>query len=322
MSGDLGAITSGNAPFSGFTSEDFDAYQQKKWRSNAYTLARREAKDKLIALARSVQAELSDELFDLELGASSESPSVENNRQVKAQWAFFTRPAEDRASLKPLLTQTDLHSGAALFDIAVQHQHACLYLRLDEDGLGIGFEVADKASVDRDNIRTKLKESWVAETLLPMVHALSDDTRIGPADDLRTPSEVTAEALTAWSEALSATSASFHIETALPRTDETVRSDESIIFAVEALRPLEHLYRFLAWSRDNDYSGLKAAVQKEKEAQRDRVQSFQPGAQVAILSGLFAGRTGYFSELEGKGKAKVMVGPVSISVDLKDLREP
>ena len=38
------------------------------------------------------------------------------------------------------------------------------------------------------------------------------------------------------------------------------------------------------------------------------------------MSGLFAGRSGYLAELDAKGRAKVMVGPVSVSVDAKDLK--
>ena len=124
-SNNLGAIGSGG-PFAGFRDEDFDAYQRKKWRSNAHTLARREAKDRILALTRAVEAELHDELTDLEMGATEEAPSVANGRQVKAQWVFFTRHSDARSGLKRFLNKTDLMSGANLFDIAVHHQHACL----------------------------------------------------------------------------------------------------------------------------------------------------------------------------------------------------
>jgi hypothetical protein len=35
---------------------------------------------------------------------------------------------------------------------------------------------------------------------------------------------------------------------------------------------------------------------------------------------LFAGRSGYLAEIDQKGRAKVMVGPVSVNVDVKDLK--
>src|SRR5438045_2296174 len=122
---ELGAIGSGGA-FQGFAPADFNAYEPKKWGANGYTLERRRAKDKLLSLARAVEGELKEELGGLELGASDEAPTVSNGRKVEAQWAFFTRGADDRASLRTLLLRTDLQGGAGLFDIAVQHQHACL----------------------------------------------------------------------------------------------------------------------------------------------------------------------------------------------------
>src|SRR5438105_1120494 len=133
---DLGAIGSGGA-FQGFAAADFNAYEAKKHASNAYTLERRKAKDKLLALARAVTKDLEEEVAGLELGATDEAPTMANGRKVQAQWAFLTRGAADRTSLRSLLHKTDLQDGAQLFDIAVQHQHACLMLRLDHVGLGI-----------------------------------------------------------------------------------------------------------------------------------------------------------------------------------------
>src|SRR4051812_8718650 len=99
---DMGAIGSGGA-FAGFVDGDFNAYEQKKQSSNAFTLERRKAKDKLLALVRAVTEELGDQLKGLELGASDEAPTVANARKVEAQWAFFTRSAEERTSIRKLL---------------------------------------------------------------------------------------------------------------------------------------------------------------------------------------------------------------------------
>src|SRR5688572_25442823 len=178
MAGNLGAIGSGGE-FKGFDPADFDAYEKKKWSSNAYTLQRRTAKDKLLALARSLVEELAEDLQSLELGASEEAPSVANGRKVKAQWVFFTRDAAQRKQLEPHLGKTDLMSGASLFDISVQHQHACLMLRLDHEGFAVGVELATKAKVDRENLGEKLKNEYPKQDLSALCKDLPGEAMIG-----------------------------------------------------------------------------------------------------------------------------------------------
>ena len=55
--------------FPGFTSADFDAYAQKKWKSNVFTRERLEVKQKLLALGKELQGasvgEMSDNLEKL-----------------------------------------------------------------------------------------------------------------------------------------------------------------------------------------------------------------------------------------------------------------
>ena len=319
----LGAIGSGG-PFAGFRDEDFDAYQKKKWRSNAYTLARREAKDRVLALVRSVEEELQEDLTDLELGASEEAPSVANGRQVKAQWAFFTRHADARAGLKRFLNKTDLQSGANLFDIAVHHQHACLTFRLDERGFAVGVELASKASVDLENASKKLGYQDTRKELKEILQGLPNDSQL-IWRDRRTPAiDVTEEQLGELQPDLLISSSTLKFEALLSRDEEILRSDALIGTAEEFLAAFIPLYRFIAWSPENDYAGVKVEIKRQKKKQtKQPTQSaavkIAPGARVTILSGLFSGRAGYVAEIE-RGKAKVMVGPVSVTVDAKDLK--
>ena len=320
-SDNLGAIGSGG-PFAGFRDEDFDAYQKKKWRSNSFTLARREAKDRVLALSRAVAEELEEELADLELGASEEAPSVANGRQVKAQWVFFTRHTDARAGLKRFLNKTDLMSGANLFDIAVHHQHACLIFRLDERGLAVGVELASKATVDLENAAKKLGYQDARKDGLEILQSLPNRTELVWRDE-RTPAiDVTDEQLATLHTDLQARSSTLKFEALLPRDEEILRSDALIGTVEEQLASFVPLYRYLAWSPENDYAAVKVEIkrQKKKQAQKqDEAAAIGVGARVTILSGLFSGRAGYVAEIE-RGKAKVMVGPVSVTVDAKDLK--
>ena len=317
----LGAIGSGG-PFAGFREADFAAYERKKWRSNAHTLARREAKDRILALTRSVAEELEDELVDLELGATEEAPSVANGRQVKAQWVFFTRHSEARAGLKRFLNKTDLMSGANLFDIAVHHQHACLILRLDEQGLAIGVEIASKATVDLENVSKKLSHQDTRTDLIEILQSLPNDSTLVWRDKQTPAIDVTAEHLDELHQELLTHSSTFKIEALLPREEEILQTEALIGTVEEILAAFVPLYRFLAWSPENDYAAVKVEIKRQKQKQAKKpaqVASIAAGSRVTILSGLFSGRAGYVSEVE-RGKAKVMVGPVAVTVDAKDLK--
>lgn len=314
----LGAIGSGGA-FGGFEAADFDAFAKKKWASNAYTLERRQAKDRLLALVRAVQTELDEELSKLELGATDEAPSVANGRKVQAQWVFFTRSAPERAALKTLLNRTDLASGASLFDIAVHHQHACLQLRLDADGLAIGMEIAGKATVDRDNANKKLDHKWARDKLVQLAKELPNGARIGLGNDAVEAIDLDGDAVDRWAKNLPKSGDRLFAEALLGRDEEVLASDALIGTAVEHVAGFLPFLEFLAWSRDNDHTQVKDAIKEQKKVAEERAATLEPGARVTILSGLFSGRGGYVAEV-GKGKAKVMVGPVSVTVDVKDLK--
>lgn len=314
----VGAISSGGE-FKGFEPADFDAYLQKKWGSNAFTLERRRAKDRLLALARAAAKDLAEGLDGLELGGSDEAPSVANGRKVSAQLAYFCRVASERSALKTLLQKTDLGSGASLFDIAQEHQHLIVGLRLDQTGLAVGLTLAGKARVDRENAAKKLREKWARDKVVELCRGLPFGTSIGfegERSDALTLEEATLES---WVEGLDKGDRVFVVEVLLPRSEEGLRSEGLIGTVTEHLEAFLPLYRFLAWSRENDVSHVKEAIQVEKKKIEERKVSFEAGDRVTILSGLFAGRGGYVSEV-AKGKVKVMIGPVAVTVDIKDLK--
>ncbi|MBK8010846.1 MAG: hypothetical protein IPK13_05820 [Deltaproteobacteria bacterium] len=318
--GHLGAIGSAT-PFAGIQDACFLAYEEKKWGSNAFTLERRRAKEALLSLAWAVRKTLAEELSALEMGVSDETPNVANARKVSAQWVYFTRNEADRAALKPLLSRTDLQAGASLFDISIQHQHACLVFRVDLHGLTIGLDLARKARVDRDNAGEKLKNEWAKKRFLELAQVLPEHSVAGFGAAVKSTSAIDFETLDGWVKDFKEGDEGFAIEVKIPRGDALLDSPELVDRVASHLRLFLPFHQFLSWSRDNDYMQVKDAIQKEVAVEKKRkTTTFDPGERVTIMSGLFAGRAGYIGEVDGKGKAKVMVGPVSVSVDVKDLR--
>jgi hypothetical protein len=318
MAGNLGAIGSGGE-FKGFDPADFDAYEKKKWSSNAYTLQRRTAKDKLLALARAIVDEIGDELGTLELGASEEAPSVANGRKVMAQWVFFTRNASLRKQLEPHLGKTDLMSGASLFDISVQHQHACLMMRLDHAGFAVGVEIATKAKVDRENLCEKLKNEYPQQDLVALCKELPGESTIGFQGEPVKALDLSEKQIASWVANFEGSELPFIAEVLVPRDEEILGSEGLIGTAVQYVSVFLPMFGFLAWSANNDYTKVEDVLAQEMVAQKKADPGLKAGDRVVMMSGLFAGRAGYIAEID-KGKAKVMVGPVSVSVDVKDLK--
>jgi hypothetical protein len=311
----LGAISSG-AHFEGFADADFDAYTRKKWSSNAYTLERRRTKDKLIDLGRSIAERMELGNKALELGASDESPTVANGRKVDLQAVYFTRSAELRSRLRPRLNRTDLQSGAGLFDIALQHQHACILLKVDVEGFSVGLEIAGKATVDRENFASKLGHAWAQEGLAKRLGSMEVGTLVGfgnACQPLQAPVD-----WAAWLERAKNSEESFVVEKRFPRDTVGLGTTTFVDIALAALQPIAEVFFFIAWTPENDFSRPKADDEGERQVKASR--GFEAGDRVTILSGLFAGRGGYLGEIDSKGKAKVMVGPVGVNVDLKDLK--
>lgn len=313
------AASSGGA-FEGFDAADFAAYEPKKWTSNAFTLPRRRAKDKVIALAKAVVSELREELGDLELHASDEAPTVANGKKVEAQWAFLMRDGGARQALKSLTQKTDLSAGAKLFDISLNHQHASIALKLDGKGFTVGVEIAGKARADRDNAVAKLREVWAREKLAELCRELPGGTTIGIFDKRFDALTVTPAEIETWIPLLAGESM-FSSESFVSKEDVAGASAGLIGTVVQHVGAHLPIYRFLAWARDNEAKPVKKTIEKvATEQAKKRQPAFAPGDRVTILAGLFAGRSGYLAEVDQKGRAKVMVGPVSVSVEAKDLK--
>lgn len=306
--------------FLGFESADFDAYEPKKWSSNAYTLARRTAKDKVLSVATTVQSELASQLEGLELFGSDEAPTIANGRKVEAQWAFFIRTSQDRNILKPRLQKTDL-GAASLFDIALQSQHISVSIKLGYEGVTIGVDIPSKANVDRENFKLALEDDSFKEDFLAALHLLPGGSVIGFEGERIDCLSVDSDQLSSFSEFLVSTETPFSIQNNI-EVDEAIEVKEALSFSIaDAVEKLIPLYRKIAWSPEHDRIQLQKEIKKvEKTKEKEHVASFQVGERVTIMSGLFSGRVGYLHEINDSGKAKVMVGPIAVNVDAKDLR--
>ena len=154
-----------------------------------------------------------------------------------------------------------------------------------------------------------------------MCTALPAGSTVALATDRVDASGLEAERIEDWRKKLVDGDGPLVAEIVLPSGAEIHRSAELIDAVAAHVSAFMPVFQFLAWSRDNDFVKVRVAMEKQASGEREKLtQTFEAGARVTILSGLFAGRAGYVTEIDAKGRAKVMVGPVSFSVDVKDLR--
>jgi transcription antitermination factor NusG len=74
------------------------------------------------------------------------------------------------------------------------------------------------------------------------------------------------------------------------------------------------VYRFCAWTRDNDLIDAGKQIQEEKAQKRRQATAFNPGDRVRFVSGLFTGKLGVVQETDTKAQVKVRVGKMSVVV--------
>ncbi|MBX2812332.1 MAG: hypothetical protein KTR25_11005 [Myxococcales bacterium] len=316
----------GGAPFNGFAPADFDAFERKKWSSRVYTKERRVALQKLVVIGRSLK-DVVPEVDYYEVGTSDDAPSMINNRQVRAAWLYITRPSEARTALSSRLLKTNLSDASALFDISVEHQHACILFAIDLERILLEIHISPRAVVDRMNAARKLSYQEDREALSSLFGALSPEAQVGFEDQLLPAPDITRETIQDWESVWSTSQFAFVVRLGWSRSDQALEAATFGEEIKERFSQLWPIFAFLAWSSTNDFA--KVVVEKtiervEKKLKKNITQvndcELNPGTRVTILSGLFAGRAGYVAELDGKGQAKVMVGPVSVSVSIQDVK--
>ena len=300
--------------FEGLTSEDFEQYLPERRTSAMYTLKRRAVKEKLVAISEAIQAQLGEALQGLSPELSDEAPGLTNKRCVDRQWLTFQRDAEAQSRLRIFLNEIKLSAPDAL-DVALFRKHAHLAVVVDERFLETSLRVQRRARLDRENLAARMKEGWARERLVELLRACGAGFTFGLVDDRELP-ETQVEAVAPDDvPGLLADGAErgWLVVAATCSIEDAVALGADVSAAcAERLAPLLELYRFAAWSPDNDHIAAKKAIKEAKAASR---QSFKKGERVRILAGMWSGRTGAVEEVDKKGRVKVAVGLVSVWVE-------
>jgi transcription antitermination factor NusG len=311
--------------FPGFTGADFDAYAQKKWKSNVFTRERQEVKQKLIALGRELQGALvAADGSPLTAEPSVEYPALWNHKQVEAQHLFFSRNEGARKELDAIIDrQTSLAS--MIDDPTPLRNHVFLAATVGVEAFELSVKLHPDARIDRQNLEQRCEDHFEREKLLRLLHGLGAGYRAGVWPELAPVAELDEEKLKKIISSLGQIAAPLpgqphrllYVGVALAK-DEVLRQAGGLVATARAaLTALLPVYRFIAWSRDNDYVLMREALQKEKQAKRQK--GLAKNDPVRIVRGMFAGKSGVVQEIDAKGGLKVLVGKMAVKVDVEDV---
>lgn len=317
--------------FPGFTAADFDAYQPKKWKSNVFNRERLEVKQKLVALGRALEgAMVGPDGSPLAAEPSVEHPALWNHKQVEAQHLYFWRNEGARKELDAII-ERGKSIASMIDDPTPQRNHLFLAVTLTEQALELSLKLHPDARVDRDNLERKCDDHFEREKLVHLVRGLGDGFRVGVTPELFPVAELDPDKLAALLAALARPAATpavltlgapqriLYVGRALPRADVLAAGPAVVDAAKSALTALLTVYRFIAWSRDNDYVSIKEALQKEKQQRRQK--GLVKNDTVRIIRGMFAGKSGVVQEVDAKGGLRVLVGKMAVKVDAEDVQK-
>lgn len=301
--------------FTGFEAADFAAYEEPKWGSNVFTLERMKAKEHLKALMKDVIGVGNAIFAGITWAYSDESPTITNNKKVDAQWAYGIRDERDQVSLRRFLEKTKLNADD-IFSLAEYFKHLSLAVKISEKGCEVKLFLHQDASIDRANFAARLGKTMEQGLFLDRIKALPAGISL----------KLNGEVVSLSDAGLIARLTGFLNDESDPLELGWFDTAEDIIAAGAAysstvsdrLSALMPVYRYAAWSRDNDHIDVAQQVVKVKK-QAQKVQSgIAKGDKVRLIGGLFVGKNGVVVELDGRGSAKVSLGGLAVNVALSD----
>jgi len=314
--------------FSGFVDGDFEAYAEKKWKSNVWNRERLEVKQKLVALGRAVQGAASAaDGSPLVMEASVEHPAQWNHKQVEAQHIFFSRNPDARKELDRIIAKGQ-SMASLLDDPTPQRTHLFLAVTVAQTHAEVALKLHPDARVDRQNLERKLADHFEREKLLALLGALPPEYEFGLTGGPLAPAREANEArLAELVAALAAPSTPtllapqklLYLGRRFARGEVTASGDGFVAAVRAALGALLPVYQYVAWSRDNDFVSIREALQREKQQRRQR--GLAPKDEVRIVRGMFAGKLGTVQEVDARGGLKVMVGKLAVKVDADDVEK-
>ncbi len=257
-----------------FESEDFDAYLPEKWNSNMFTLHRRKVKGKLEGIGGELTQVLEDAGLTLAMNLSDEFPSLWNKKLVDTQWLFFSRDEAARVELTDLVDR-ERTLADTLADPTPRFRQVFLGVSVDKDHLEVGLRLHHDAWVDRQNLLNLAGTPEGVNRFKEVLGALPEHYEVSLAgEETFEPPAVDESVIEKLTGAFASEKQWFFIGAKLPKDQVLILGEDVIDTIKEVFKDLLPVYRFCAWSPENDAISMDTVVKERQEAIEARSKEF------------------------------------------------
>jgi transcription antitermination factor NusG len=173
--------------------------------------------------------------------------------------------------------------------------------------------------VDRKNLGLKLSKAWERETFVEMLAELPDGASMGIEGETVTAAELSQDQIATLAEKLGKDDPPWLVGHSISREEAIDLGQDLPDLVARWLGVMLPVYRFAAWSRDNDFTDVSKQIQEEKAQKRRQATSYRQGDKVRIVGGIWKGKQGVVENVDTKAKVKVRVGKMSVVVSGHDL---
>jgi hypothetical protein len=288
----------------------------------------------MLRWARSVVRRLEDQGIDVKVVAPGFGAGPRRGKGAEGQRVLIQ---ENEASAPNVHTVANAKGARAEGEVGARWA-----LDIDDKGVDVALEIPASATGAVAALRDTLDDDERRLELASVLETLPEQFTFGLVGD----PGVLATDLLAWDAILArslSTGRSVRLGWSVPRDVAVAHSsvlDEQLEDTIVLLAPV---YQFLAnaaasergkfgdarkrirgraplSSRGGARPLLSSSRRRDAEGARESSTStFERGTRVRVLAGPFAGKVGVVKELDGKGRAQVMLGLLATRIDLADL---
>jgi hypothetical protein len=324
--------------FAGFDQKDFDAFVEKKWSNHRFNLERMRVREKLEFLKKVMDPAYEAAGVPMQSAVTLDHPHILNGNRVDCLWLYFARTPAACKELAGFI-ERDIPLNERVSDPNPQHNHLMMGLRVFEGGVEVALQLHRHAWLDARNLFEKMADTWEGANLKALLANLSEEYVLQLGDDEPMPVARLAEGRPAlFRERLASGADSLRVKRLFARESDTVAAAAFSDAALDALNQLLPLYRFAAWDRENDFISMKKAMKEQRLAPQaaapqpvstpigaprraPEAAALKAGDAVRVSAGLLSGKQGKVVEVDGKGRVKVLLGALSVTLALKEVRK-
>jgi hypothetical protein len=240
------------SPVLAFEDANFDVFHEQKQRDSKFNSERLKVKRKLGAMLKRLAPVLAEEGLELPGKTSLSHPWTFNAFKVDSIWGYFSRPEKEKRELRMLF-------GRALGkDLDPAFTHVLLVIGVGYDGAEVSLKIHQAAWWDGQNLKNRCQDEGDLRRFVEHLNALPGF--VLSIHDWRKEykcGELYRSDLQNYFEYYEPGTHWLHLRLRFLRDDPRLRDERFLEVASDAMRRLVPVYRFVAWSPENNHLRLR-----------------------------------------------------------------